>query len=343
MLMSTVQRMSWLVAGIFVFAACGVNPTPTPQPDPAPTAAEAASETDEASTAVEQASEVDVRLAVGSWDAALLDGHIASIILEEQLGLAVEIQEVDEFAQWEKLASGELHASLEVWPSGHRERIERYIYSEQTIEDGGRLGVVGKIGWYIPTYMLNANPELTDWASLTDPATAAIFRTEETGDAGRFLAGPTTWTQHDAQIIENLELNLEVVSLEDEGTLLETLDAAYQNNEPILMYFWTPHWAHVRYDLTEVSLPPHTEECYAQIEAGGVDCDYPDENLIKIFWAGLEADMPDVHTVLSSFTLTNRDQIEMLAMLELEDLSVAEAAQRWVDDHEDIWQAWLPS
>jgi ABC-type proline/glycine betaine transport system substrate-binding protein len=34
-------------------------------------------------------------------------------------------------------------------------------------------------------------------------------------------------------------------------------------------------------------------------------------------------------------------QIEMLAMLN-EGMTVEEAAQAWVDAHEDVWSSWLP-
>ena len=40
-----------------------------------------------------------------------------------------------------------------------------------------------------------------------------------------------------------------------EDAELTALNTAYQKQDPILMYFWTPHWAQAKYDLTNVELP----------------------------------------------------------------------------------------
>lgn len=91
------------------------------------------------------------------------------------------------------LASGELHASLEVSHSGHAENVAEYRQAEVGRE-WWFVGPVGKIGWYLPTYLLEAHPELTTWEGLLVPENAALFATAETGDKGQFLAGDPHWT-----------------------------------------------------------------------------------------------------------------------------------------------------
>lgn len=95
-----------------------------------------------------------IRLATNSWVGSELNAAVAKIILEEKLGYPVEIVPMDEYEQWAHIASGEIHANLEVWGSGHTADVQQYIDSEKTIVNGGPLGVQGKIGWYIPGYML---------------------------------------------------------------------------------------------------------------------------------------------------------------------------------------------
>ena len=101
-----------------------------------------------------------IKLAENPWSAAALNTAIARILLEEQLGYEVEVVAIGESAQWPALASGDLSASLEVWPSGHGDNVAEYIDGQGLVENGGLLGPVGKIGWYMPSYLLDANPDL---------------------------------------------------------------------------------------------------------------------------------------------------------------------------------------
>src|SRR5258708_24662029 len=162
--------------------------------------------------------------------------------------------------QWDALAKGDGHASLEGWPSGRAKAIEKYIVEDKSVQHGSELGVVGKVGWYVPTYIVHAQPELATWKGFIDRQNAALFATDKTSNGnGQFLAGDPSWVQYDGDIIHNLGLPLQVVRVDGaknaESEILAQLDDAYQKHKPILFYFWTPHWAYITYDLTEVKLP----------------------------------------------------------------------------------------
>jgi glycine betaine/proline transport system substrate-binding protein len=283
-----------------------------------------------------------IQLAANPWSASQLNVTVAKILIEEELGFPVEIVAIDENAQWPALSTGDLHASLEVWPSGHAANVAEYIESQQTVEDGGPLGPIGKIGWYIPTYLLDDHPELATWEGFTTPEAAALFATAETGDKGQFLAGDPSWVQYDADIIRNLGMDFEVVTAGSEDALLAALDAAYSREQPILFYFYTPHSVFARYDLTEVELPAYSDDCYAEAESGGVACDYPEDVLFKVFWSGLSEAASPVHTFLSKMNYDTDAQIAMVAAVEVEGKSIDEAAQEWVTANESTWRAWLP-
>ena len=283
-----------------------------------------------------------IRLVENAWSASELNVEVARIILEEELGYPVEVISLDENAQWAAIGSGDAHASLEVWPSGHASNIAQYIEDQGVVENGGLLGPVGKIGWYTPSYVVESNPELATWEGFTSAEAAELYATAETGDAGQFLGGDPSFVQYDADIIDNLDMNFEVVYAGSEEAILAQLDAAYSRQDPILFYLWTPHAIHAQYDLTEVALPDYSDDCYADADSGGVDCDYPADNLFKIFWSDLSEYAPDAYTVLKNMNYTTEDQIEMMAAVELEGKSKEEAAREWLEANEDVWRAWLP-
>ncbi len=278
-----------------------------------------------------------ITLVENPWPASELNVAVAKIIIEQELGNPVEIVALDENAQWDALAAGDVDASLEVWPSGHGERIVEYIDNLGTVVNGGRLGPVGEIGWYVPTYMVEQNPELATWEGYKNAA--ADFASAETGGNGRFLGADPSWVQYDEAIIANLGLPFQVVWTGSEDALLAEVSSAYSRQEPVLFYFYSPHAIFQEFDLTQVELPAYTEECYA--DPAGIDCAYPEDQLLKIFSAQLEAKDPAVQTFLSNMNYGSDAQIEMLANLN-GGMSVEEAAQAWVDAHEDVWRAWLP-
>lgn len=282
-----------------------------------------------------------IKLAANPWSGSQVDVAVAKILLQEQLRYPVDVVQIDEFSQWPKIAAGELHACLEVWPSGHMTDIGTYIETQKRVENGGPLGPIGKIGWYVPTYVVDAHPELRTWEGLRIPANVALFREPGTGGSGRFFGGDPTWVQYDQQIIDNLGLDFRVGFAGSEEALLAEVDAAYQAQQPILFYFWRPHAAHQRYALTEVALPVHSDACYAKAASGGIDCDYPTDVLMKIVWSGLADYAPAAYQLLTRLHYSTAEQIALLAMVQYDGKTPEAAARLWIDTHEDAWRSWV--
>jgi glycine betaine/proline transport system substrate-binding protein len=349
--MSKVMFHRWLLLVFtlsiaLILVACGGGAA---QPEPAaePAQQEEAAPAEEAAEApAEEAAPADdkptIRLAENPWSGSQVNVAVAKVLLEEEMGFPVEIVTIDENAQWPALAGDDLDASLEVWPSGHADNVAQYIDDQGVVENAGLLGPVGVIGWFMPTYMLDQNPALATWEGFTDPAAAELFSTAETGDKGQFLAGDPSWVQYDADIIKNLGMDFAVVVAGSEEAILAQLDSAVSREEPLLFYFWTPHSIHAKYDLTQVELPPYSDECYAKADSGGVDCAYPSDDLFKIVAADLDERAPEVDQFLHNFNYSTQDQIEMIAAVELDGKSPEEAARAWIEGHEDTWRAWLP-
>ncbi|MEM7028519.1 MAG: glycine betaine ABC transporter substrate-binding protein [Chloroflexota bacterium] len=280
-----------------------------------------------------------ITLVENPWPASELNVAVAKIVIEQELGNAVEIVALDENAQWDALAAGDIDASLEVWPSGHSERIAEYIENLGQVEDGGSLGPVGEIGWYVPTYVVDANPELATWEGFQNAELAQQFASAETGNNGRFLGADPSWVQYDEQIISNLSLPLQVVWTGSEDALLAEVASSYAREDAVLFYFYSPHAVFQRFDLTQVELPAYSDECYADTDA--IACAYPPDQLMKIFSADLKDKDQAVYQLLKNMNYGSDAQIAMLAMLD-GGMSVQEAAQAWVDENEDTWRAWLP-
>src|SRR5829696_2503625 len=114
-----------------LLAGCGASqqpsaaaPTGAATGDAAPTSAPAAAPSGD---------KITIKLAENSWTGSSVNVNVAKILLEKQLGYTVEIVTIDENAQWAALSSGDLSASLEVWPSGHAENVKTYITDQKQV------------------------------------------------------------------------------------------------------------------------------------------------------------------------------------------------------------------
>jgi glycine betaine/proline transport system substrate-binding protein len=285
-----------------------------------------------------------ITLIVNPWTASRLNVEVAKNIIENELGNPVEITEVNENdAMFTGMADGSLDAVLEIWPSGVTDAETAY-FDEGSVVNIGDLGAVGKIGWFVPQYVIDEHPELATWEGFQDPELAALFATPETGELGRFLGTDPSYSQYDEQIIENLGLPLQVVFSGSEPATVAELDARVAAEEPIVMYWWTPTAAVSAYNLVNVTLPEYTDECGASAAAGdgGVDCDYPEDVIFKAASAQLEEKDANVFAFLEAFTMTTEDQLSMLPAVEIDGEDPADVAAQWVADNEDVWSAWLP-
>jgi glycine betaine/proline transport system substrate-binding protein len=284
-----------------------------------------------------------VSLAVNPWTGSAVNANVAKVVLESKLGTTTKLVDIDENATWPGLDSGSLDAVLEVWPSGHAKDKATYIDEKKTVVDIGLLGPKARIGWYVPSYVIDQHPDLATWEGFKDPDNAKLFATAETGDQGQFLMGDPSYVSYDEQIIKNLGLPLKFVVAGSEAAEITAINQAIADKKPLLLQFWQPHWMHAKTKLTEIKLPDVTPACVASAAAkdGKFNCAYPVDELFKAASAKLEKKNDKAFKFLSKFLLTTEQQNEIAAMVDGDKVPAATAAQTWVDAHPDIVDAWL--
>ena len=286
----------------------------------------------------------EVRLGLTDWTASRINVAIAEIVIERRLGYPVTPTPVSEFdSMFKQLAAGELDAVLELWPSSLTENELEYL-DEQRVENVGPLGVIGEVGWYLPRYVLDSNPQLATWEGLTDPAVAAMFAAVETGGRGRFVGTDPSYEQFDEELISALGLDFEVVYTGSEDGTRSELSLATERQNPILLFWWSPTAEVVEHDLVKVDLPSRTQECLDDRAQGQpMSCDYPQDKLFKVATPGLAQNDPDLHYFLSSFSLTTADQLDMIHAVERTGRPISDVAEDWVNNNQQIWSEWLPT
>ena len=91
-------------------------------------------------------------------------------------------------------------------------------------------------------------------------------------------------------------------------------------------------------------LPRHTRTCWDTRLADGVDCDYPQELLFKMYRATLENSFPDVAKFIESMQFReNKDQEDILADVYYNGLDFNTAACKWAKSTSNraTWSGWV--
>ena len=88
-----------------------------------------------------------------------------------------------------------------------------------------------------------------------------------------------------------------------------------------------------------------TEECgqAAADETGEYACEYPEDVLYKAFNEDLQTKAPAAFDFLSAMSYDNAAQEAIALSIDVDGMDPADAAQAWVDENTDVWQAWLPT
>ncbi|UGY93236.1 glycine betaine ABC transporter substrate-binding protein [Streptomyces gobiensis] len=272
----------------------------------------------------------EITIAVPSWAGAQANAAVAQHLLEKELNVRVRTEEMNAGDSWDGMNDGTVHAVLEDW-RGEREREKKYIDDKKTVVEGGDLGVTGHIGWFVPRYYADENPEITDWKNLNKHA--KDFKSE-------FLGPDKSFTSNDTHLIKNLELNLTIKPTKGEAGLLKEIEAKYAAREPFLTYWWEPHWKNLDLDLVEVKLPDYAEGCNKPKKF--TDCAYANTPLQKYFNADFEENGGDAAEFLKNFRWSTQQQNEVAKMIEGDGLPPAEAAAKWTAANTDVWRKWLP-
>ncbi|KNE79663.1 MULTISPECIES: ABC transporter substrate-binding protein [Streptomyces] len=277
-----------------------------------------------------------VRLTVPSWVGAEANVAVAKHLLESELGYKVKAQQMGEVLAWDALSKGNIDAILEDW--GHPEQEQKYIEEKKTVVRAGDLGVTGHIGWFVPKYFADENPDVTNWKNLNKYADE--LSTSETGSKGQILEGSPDYVTNDEAIIKNLDLDFKAVYAGSEAAQITEIRKNVKDKKPFLTYWWTPQWLNAEIDLVEVELPEYKEGC--DKDPKKVACAYPNTPLQKFLNADFAENGGEAAEFLKNLKLTTEQQNEIAKMIAGEKMSPEAAAEKWTKANPDVWKAWMP-
>ena len=277
----------------------------------------------------------DLNIAVNPWTGYVTNAHLIGYVAQTKRGCKVAYQDVKEEVCWQGMANGTIDTIVENW--GHPDLKKKYITEQKTVEEAGPTGSKGIIGWYVPPWMAQKYPDITNWKNLNKYA--SLFKTSESGGKGQLLDGDPSYVTNDEALVKNLKLNYKVVVGGSEAALIQSFRSAEKNKKPLLAYFYEPQWFFSEMKLVKVNLPKWTPGCDSN--PATVACDYPPYKLDKLISTKFAKSGSPAVGLVKKFTISNEDQNLVSTDIAEKGMSPDDAAKKWIDANPDKVKAWL--
>lgn len=160
---------------------------------------------------------------------------------------------------------------------------------------------------------------------------------DEDSNSSKSIAGELDYTitgiEAGAGIMQLTEQAMEEYGLEEYNlqtgsgaAMTQALGDAIENEEPIVVTGWSPHWKFQKFDLKYLDDP---KNIYGE-----------GEEILTIVRHGLKEDRSEAYEILDNFYW---EVVDMEAVMEdmSNDIEPEEAARQWVDDNQDKVSKWV--
>jgi glycine betaine/proline transport system substrate-binding protein len=286
-----------------------------------------------------------VTLDENAWAGATANVYVVKYVLEKNFGCTVNVEKLPESTPlYQAMADGKVDAVLEDW-GNTKLKVNAKFFKSKKLIDLGSNGVIGHIGWFIPTYLMKQHPELKTWQGLKKDW--ELFKTVDSQGKGLFLGGDPTYVQKDQQLIKELGLNLFFLSVGSEPAQVARWTQYYKQKKPILFYWYTPQYLNSTYQLSEIKLPPRGKNCVDSYSPKlGKDwsiyrCAYENTIIDKAMTTTFAKSGSPAVGVIKRWKWTAIDQNTVANMIAGQHMDPDKAAEKWVKANPAKVKAWL--
>jgi glycine betaine/proline transport system substrate-binding protein len=269
-------------------------------------------------------------IAMHAWVGYTASAQVITNVAEAA-GCTITQTQMDEGSvTYDAMEAGSIDLIVEDWGGG---RWADWVTKGAVFELGSN-GNVGEIGMFVPKWMAEQYPDITDSANLNKYAD--LFVTPESKGKGAWLEGPPGYTTIGEKMVSANSLNYTVISTGGEQALIDAFTKGTDEKTPVLGYWWAPHYLLAKLNLVRVNFPANDWSDPA--DASGLT-DYPKSDLMKLGSKKVNDSTDAFGKIVKNFSWTNDDQNAVAADID-GGMDPKEAAQKWIDAHADVVASW---
>lgn len=283
----------------------------------------------------------EVSITEMNWPSSQIITHVSKFLMEQGYGCTVELVPSATVTAVASLSENqEPDIVTELWLNSTGEAYAKLKEEGKVKELTPVFNPGGVEGWWIPTYLAEAHPELkTVQDVLANPELVG----------GRFNNCPVGWG---CRIVnDNLITALgmrDKIEVFDHGsgeTLATSIAAAYDDNQPWFGYYWAPTAVLGKYPMTKIEIGPideavHKANAQADNDAPGVS-DFPPAPVLTVATSALAEREPEIDALMSNVSFDIDVLNSILAWADENGASTEEAAVYFITNNSDIWSGWV--
>jgi glycine betaine/proline transport system substrate-binding protein len=271
-------------------------------------------------------------IAMHAWVGYTASANVVSEIATKELGCTINQEVLGEAdVTYDAMEAGSVDVVIEDWGGG---RWSKYV-DRGTIVEVGPNGQEGLIGMYVPKWMADEYPDITDSANLNKYA--ELFKTADSGGKGAWYEGPPGYTTIGEKMVAANKLDFKTINTGSEAALIDLFTDGQKNKKAVLGYWFTPQYFNAQVELARINFPANDWSDAGQ--ASGLT-DYPVTPLIKLATTKLMDSGSPFANLVKNFSWTNEDQNAVAADIQA-GTDPAAAAQKWIAANPDKVKAWL--
>ena len=272
------------------------------------------------------------------------------MVLEDNFGLEVELQNGTNPVIFEAMDSGSMHVHPEVWLPNQANLHEKFVKTKGTVRMSPN-GVPSFQGMCV-TKATAERTGIKHISDLADPDMAKNFDTNGDG-RGEVWIGASGWASTNVEKIRaksyGYDETMELLEM-DETLAMASVDAAVAKDADHVFYCYTPNHLFAMHDLVILEEPEYDASKWTVIQPTD-DPEWLEKSNAPVAWdlaylhvhyaASLEESHPEAAAMLGNVKLTTDLVSGMTFALVVDKADPNDYAVQWVKDNAAVVDAWM--
>ncbi len=284
----------------------------------------------------------EVTITKMSWDSAAIVTAVSKFLMEQGYGCDVTAVPSDTTPAITSLSeNNEPDIVTELWVNSTGEVYKKLKADGNIVELTSVLDPGGVEGWWLPTYLVEAHPELATIEGV-------MANPELVG--GMFNNCPDGWGCRivNDNMIRAFNLEKSGIKVFNHGsgqTLATSMAAAYQSEEPWFGYYWGPTTPMGKFDMTSIDLGEYDKDVHKANQNADTPnpkaSAFPAAPIVTVVTKDFMEANPEIAELMSNVTFKTTTMSQLLSWKDANNASSEEAAVYFLKNNPDVWSGWI--
>ena len=292
----------------------------------------------------------DIVIGVPNWPSVAMTADILKVVIEDNFGLEVELQNGTNPVVFEAMDGGSMHVHPEVWLPNQSNLHNTFVKEKGTVSMNPN-GVPAFQGMCV-TKATADKTGIKALADLSDPDMAANFDSDGDG-MGEVWIGASGWASTNVEKVRaksyGYDATMNLLEM-DETLAMAEVDSAVAKGDNIVFFCYTPNHVFALHELVILEEPPYDASKWKMVQPTD-DPNWLEVSSTPVAWdlaylhihyaARLKKDHPEVASMLENVKFTTDLVSGMTYALVVDKKDPNEYAKEWTKENSKLVDSWI--